>query len=143
MTGTVSLAARMVVAGSATAPAVRLAQPLSFWGGFDAETGRVIDHHHPDVGVALTGKVVVMASGRGSSSASSVVVEAARLGTAPAGFVFSEPDEILTVGALVAADLYQTDIPIAIVAGHLLEQIQTGQPLTFGDDSLTLGSHAC
>ena len=92
--------------GIVRAPLITLAEPLSFWGGFDAATGRVMDQRHPDLGLCLTGAVVRMAAARGSSSGSSVLAEAIRLGTAPAGFIVRERDGILLLGALVAAELY-------------------------------------
>ena len=85
------------------------------WGGFDAESGLVIDEHHPQVGELLSGKIVLMSAGRGSSSSSSVIAEAARLGTAPAALVMCEADEILTTGAIVADELYRRPMPIVIV----------------------------
>ncbi|MBA3638256.1 MAG: DUF126 domain-containing protein [Acidobacteriota bacterium] len=54
---------------------IDLAAPFSFWGGVDVETGRVIDHSHPDLGQLITGRVLVMPGGRGSSSASSVFAD--------------------------------------------------------------------
>ncbi|MBV8915475.1 MAG: DUF126 domain-containing protein [Acetobacteraceae bacterium] len=93
-----------------------LAEPLSFWGGLEIASGRIIDRWHPDHGACLAGRVVVMASGRGSSSASSVLAETVRLGTAPAGIVLRRPDEILTIGALVAASLYDRHCPIVVAA---------------------------
>ena len=41
---------RPLVAGEARGPALVLEEPLSFWGGLDPETGRVIDVHHPQLG---------------------------------------------------------------------------------------------
>jgi uncharacterized protein len=93
-------------AGTATAPLVLLAEPLSFWGGFDAATGLVTDKRHPDVGRCLTGAIVRMTAARGSSSGSSVLAEAIRRGTAPAGLLVRERDAILLLAALVAQDLY-------------------------------------
>ena len=75
---------RVVVGGTAAGPVVVLDEPLSFWGGFSAERGLVIDDHHPQSGVSLSGAIVVMVGARGSSSASSVLAESVRLGTAPA-----------------------------------------------------------
>ena len=49
-----------------------LREPLSLWGGMDPATGQLIDAHHPQRGASLAGRVVVMASGRGSSSSASV-----------------------------------------------------------------------
>lgn len=92
--------------GSAAGPLVTLAEPLSFWGGFDAETGKVTDRRHPDLGLCLTGTIVRMTAARGSSSGSSVLAEAIRLGTAPAGFIVRERDAILSLASLVAAELY-------------------------------------
>ena len=105
----------VIVAGEARGDVVFLAEPLSFWGGFDAESGLVVEENHPQVGELLSGKIVVMPVGRGSSSSSSVIAEAARLGTAPAALVMREADEILTTGAIVADELYGRPIPIVIV----------------------------
>ena len=65
-----------------------------------------MDQRHPNVGLCLTGAVIRMAAARGSSSGSSVLAEAIRLGTAPKGFIVRERDGILLLGALVAAELY-------------------------------------
>ncbi|MBA3348994.1 MAG: DUF126 domain-containing protein, partial [Actinobacteria bacterium] len=91
--------------------------PLSLWGGMDPATGVVIDRHHPQYGTGLTGRILVMPWGRGSSSSSSVLAEAIRSGTAPAGIVLAEPDEIVVLGALVAAELYGSTIPVVIMGG--------------------------
>jgi predicted aconitase with swiveling domain len=63
-----------------------------------------------------------MPSGRGSSSSSSVLAEAIRCGTGPAGIVLAEPDPILVVGALVAARLYGLACPVVVAElGELRE----------------------
>ena len=92
--------------GLTRGPLLTLAEPLSFWGGFDAATGKVIDRRHPDLGRCLTGAVVRMTAARGSSSGSSVLAEAIRLGTAPQGFIVRDRDAILVLAALVATELY-------------------------------------
>lgn len=94
--------------------AVVLDEPLSLWGGMDPATGVVIDAHHPQRGVSLSGRVVVMPAGRGSSSSASVLAEAVRAGAAPAAFVLGEPDLILAIGAAVAAELYGAAPPIVV-----------------------------
>ncbi len=104
-----------LVGGQAEGPTLVLAEPLSFWGGFDSHTGAIIDRHHPQFGAVLTGHVVVMQAGRGSSSASSVIAEAIRIGTAPAAIVLHEPDEIVALGAIVADELYGIAMPIVVV----------------------------
>lgn len=106
---------RTLVPGGVTAQALVLGEPLSFWGGMDPHAGRVIDRNHPQHGTVLTGRVVAMAAGRGSSSSSSVLAEAIRLGTAPAALVLGEPDVVIALGALAAAELYGVHLPIVVV----------------------------
>ena len=106
---------RTLAHGMATGRALVLAEPLSLWGGFDLATGRVVDRHHPQLGRTLTARVVLMPTGRGSSSSSSILAEAVRQGTAPVGIILLHADEILLVGALVAAELYGHFVPIVVL----------------------------
>jgi predicted aconitase with swiveling domain len=111
------LQGRALVEGQAAGPALVLEAPLSLWGGMDPRTGRLSDHHHPQLGATVTGRVLVMPSGRGSSSSSSVLAEAIRLGTAPQAILLGEPDDILVLGALVADYLYDRTCPIVVLPG--------------------------
>lgn len=108
--------------GAACGPVLRLQAPVSFWGGVD-ETGRIVDVHHPQCGQSLTGRVVVMESGRGSSSSTAVLAEQIRAGTAPAAVVLGACDTILVIGALVAAELYDVRMPVVEVALADLDRI--------------------
>ena len=108
--------ARTLVAGQARGPALVLDEPLSFWGGVDPATGDIVDVHHPQRDENVAGRVLVMPSGRGSSSSSSVLAEAIRAGTAPVAIVLFEPDAILALGAIVARELYGRTIPVVVVA---------------------------
>jgi predicted aconitase with swiveling domain len=107
--------ARTLVAGSARGSALVLDEPLSLWGGLDPETGDVIDVRHPQHGANVSGRILVMPSGRGSSSSSSVLAEAIRAGTAPAAIVLSEPDPIVALGSVVARELYGLVTPVVVV----------------------------
>lgn len=121
---------RVLAAGSARGKAVVLEQPLSFWGGVDPETGSITDRRHPQAGVRLAGRVVVMPFGRGSSSSSTVLAEAIRLGTAPVAVVLSDPDPILALGAAVARELYGRSLPIVVVPPGDYDRIRTGDTVT-------------
>ena len=112
--------------GEADGEVIVLDEPLSLWGGFDPERGTIVDAHHPQHGVSLSGRIVVMPGGRGSSSSASVLAEAVRAGTAPAGFVVRDPDLILTVGAAVAAELYDVKVPIVSLRPDALAQLRSG-----------------
>lgn len=112
--GNEPIVAVTLVPGRACAPCLVLEEPLSFWGGLEAASGRIIDRWHPQRGLVLSGRTVVMAAGRGSSSGSSVLAEAIRLGTGPAGIVLLVRDAIVTVGAMVALELYDRPCPVVL-----------------------------
>jgi len=101
-----------VVSGTAVGPVVFLEEPLSFWGGVDPATGSVIDVHHPSHGVSLHGAVVMMPTSRGSCSGSGVLLELAMSGNAPAALVFSGAEDTLTLGAIVASEMFGHTIPV-------------------------------
>lgn len=110
------IVAELVVGEAAAGEVLRLETPLSLWGGFDPESGEVVDSRHPQMGCSLTGRVVLMRAARGSSSSSSVLLEAVRRETAPAAIVLEVCDLILPVGAAAAIELYGRSPTIARVA---------------------------
>ena len=95
--------------GAASGRPLRLDEPLSFWGGLDPATGRIIDRWHPQRHANVTGRVLMMAAGRGSSSGSAALAEAIRIGVGPAAILLLARDPIVAVGAMVAAELYGRD----------------------------------
>ena len=123
------IAARVLVAGEAAGEALVLAEPLSLWGGLDPDTGEIIDRRHPQAGEIVTGKVLVLPSGRGSSSASSILLEAVRAGTAPAAIITAVPDPILALGAAVAREMYDDAPPVLVVDTAVYCQIRTGDKI--------------
>ena len=125
---------RPLLGGTARGAALVLAEPLSMWGGLDPETGEIIDRRHPQRGSIITDTVLVLPWGRGSSSASSVLAEAIRLGTAPCAIVMREPDDIILLGALVAEEMYGTTCPIVVVESDVYESITTGDQITVSAD---------
>jgi uncharacterized protein len=132
------LQGQALVPGEAAGPALVLEAPLSLWGGMDPQTGRLSDHHHPQLGATLTGRVLVMPSGRGSSSSSSVLAEAIRLGTAPLAILLSDPDDILVLGALVAEYLYARTCPIVVLPADTSSAIATGDQVEVHGDRIAL-----
>jgi len=106
-----ALHGRVLHPGIGAGEVLLLDAPLSFWGGTE-HTGTVIDARHPQHGQSLAGRVVAMTAGRGSSSSSGVLAEQIRSGHAPAALLVTEPDTILVIGALAAAELYGLFLPI-------------------------------
>lgn len=97
-----------------------LDEPLSFWGGTALDTGMIVDAHHPQHGIPLAGRVVVMSASRGSSSSSSVLAEQIRAGVAPAAILLASRDAIVTLGALAAAEVYGIRLPIVLLDAEAL-----------------------
>ena len=76
----------------------------------------MIDSHHPLHGQSINGAVLVIPSGRGSCTGSGVLLELMLNDHAPAALVFSENEEILTIGAIVAARIFGRTIPVVRIA---------------------------
>ena len=106
--------------------ALVLDAPLSLWGGLEPTTGDIIDQRHPQCGANVSGRALVMPVGKGSSSASSILLEAARLGTAPAAIVLAEMDGILALGAAVAREMYGVEVPVVVVDEATYRRIGEG-----------------
>ena len=122
--------ARCLVEGEASGEALVLAEPLSFWGGLDSTSGTIIDRHHPQVGEVVSGRVLVMPRGRGSSSSSSTLAEALFLGTGPAAILLAEADPIVALGSLVVNELYGTSAPIVVLTAEAYQRIASGARVT-------------
>ena len=108
----VSLNGRCLVAGAAQGELLYADVGLSFWGGVEPFSGEVIDRHHPLSGQIITGRVLAIPSGRGSCTGSSVLLELILNGHAPAALVFEQVEDILTLGVLVAEQMFGHSIPV-------------------------------
>jgi predicted aconitase/predicted aconitase with swiveling domain len=106
------LSARSILAGTASGPIIAAGEALSFWGGVDPATGKVIDVHHPLHGETITGGILMMPSSRGSCTGSGVLLDLALTGRAPAALIFSEAEDVLTLGALIAAEMFGKSLPV-------------------------------
>lgn len=108
----VSLNGRCLVPGSAQGELLYADVALSFWGGVEPLTGEVIDRHHPLSGQFINGRVLAIPSGRGSCTGSSVLLELILNGHAPAALVFERVEDILTLGVLIAEQMFGHSIPV-------------------------------
>jgi predicted aconitase with swiveling domain len=124
--------ATTLVEGGGSGSALVLEESLSFWGGLDPATGEIVEASHPQRGQIVTGRIVVLPAGRGSSSSATVLAESIRLGTGPVGIVLGEPDEIIAVGALVAAELYGIAIPVVVASPRAYSAIRDGDRVSLG-----------
>jgi predicted aconitase with swiveling domain len=123
-----------LVAGSATGRALTTNEPISMWGGLDPATGRVIDRHHSLYGQCLSGRILVLPSGRGSCSASGVLLESIRNGTSPAGIIVSQIDPIIGLGAILGEELCGKVVPVILVSADERESIQDSRNMSITVD---------
>ncbi len=128
--------------GAAEGATLRLDEPLSFWGGLDLATGRVIDRWHPQRNATIAGSALMMPEGRGSSSGSAALAETIRLGAGPAAILLLRRDAIVVVGALVAAELYGRACPVALVREQDWEKLAAAPRLAVraGPDGATISA---
>jgi uncharacterized protein len=59
-----------------------------------------------------------------------VFAETIRAGTAPAGIVLGEPDEIIAIGALVATELYGVTIPVVVASPEAYRAVRDGDQVS-------------
>jgi predicted aconitase with swiveling domain len=124
------LAGTPLVDGKATGMALVTDTPLSFWGGVDPHTGEIIDRRHPLDGEVIADRILILPSGRGSCSASGVLLESILNGTAPAGIVVSEIDPIIGLGAILGDELLGRTVPVVLVAAAERERFASGQSVS-------------
>lgn len=124
------VSAEALCPGDSTGNILWLDEPLSFWGGTELRTGVITDVHHPQYGVSLGGRIVVMRASRGSSSSSSVLAEQIRAAVAPAAILLGSRDVIVTLGALAAAEIYGIRLPILLLDESGMVGLPRSGPVT-------------
>lgn len=113
---------------------------LSFWGGVDPDTGCIIDVHHPNHGNFLSEKFILMPTSRGSCSGSGVLLQLAQNGLAPAALIFYETEEILTLGAIVADQLFDKQVAILRVSKDIYSALTMVNKAEIFENMLIFGS---
>jgi hypothetical protein len=131
-----------LVAGRAHGQALVSREPLSFWGGYDARTGEIIDRAHPLSGAIAAGRILVLPFSRGSSTTTAVLLEAIRAGTAPAAIVVTGHDTFFALASIVAQEMYGRSIPVVAIAEADLARVVTGQELRVEQDGQIIGPEA-
>ena len=122
----VALRARIEHPGEARGAAMVLDEPLSFWGGFDARTGVIVDRHHPQRGSCVAGRFLILPESRGSAGTPGGIAEAIRRGVGPVGIVLGKADVNVAVGAMVAAALYGVAVPVLVIGDAQRARLRSG-----------------
>jgi predicted aconitase with swiveling domain len=106
------ISGRVVIPGEVHGELLVSTEPLSFWGGYDATSGEIIDRRHPLSGRVGKGRVLALPFSRGSSTTTAVLLEAIRNGTAPAAILTTGVDSFFALASIAADELYGRSLPI-------------------------------
>lgn len=113
---------RKIYKGIAEGTAIVTKDAISFYGGVDPETGRIVEVGHELEGQSITGKVLVFPTGKGSTVGSYTMYRMKKNKTAPAAIVNVEIDTIIAVGCIIS------EIPC--IDKIDISNIKTGQKLS-------------
>lgn len=132
---------RFILAGKASGPVLATNEGLSFWGGVDPASGKVIDIHHPLHGSCLSDRILFIPTTRGSCSGSGVLLDMILSGKAPAAIVFAEAEDVVTLGALIAAEMFDRTMPILRLAPDDFAILAAADRVTITDSAIASASH--
>ena len=116
---------RVVIDGQTRARALVSHEPLSFWGGYDWQTGEIIDRRHNLSGTIARGKILAIPFTRGSSTTTAVLLEAIRAQTAPAAILTTDVDFFFALASVVAEELYASPLPLIALSEEDFAQLRT------------------
>ena len=115
------LEGRKIYKGIAEGEAIVTRDGVSFYGGGDPDSGKVVEVGHELEGQSVAGKVLVFPTGKGSTVGSYTMYRMMKNNTAPAAIVNEQIDTIIAVGCIIS------EIPC--VDQIDISNIKTGQKL--------------
>ncbi|MEL7670452.1 DUF126 domain-containing protein [Methanobacterium sp.] len=111
---------RKISKGHAQGEVIVTNDPISFLGGVDPKTGVIIDSQHELYGKKISGKILVIPSGKGSTVGSYVIFQMAKNKTAPSAIISLKAEPIIATGAIMA-EIPMVDQPDADILNILKE----------------------
>ena len=116
---------RKISKGHAKGEVIVTKDSLSFLGGVDPKTGIIIDSQHELYGKKISGKILVIPSGKGSTVGSYVLFQMAKNKTAPTAIISLKAEPIIATGAIMAGipmvDQPDVDILNILKEGDIVE----------------------
>ena len=97
-----TLKGRSIVPGKCRGKTLVAKKPISFLGGINPDTGKIIEKNHDLEGESIKGKILCFPSGHGSTVGSYVLYSLAKKGLAPKAIVNQTADPVVVVGAIIA-----------------------------------------
>jgi len=98
-----SIVCRSLVCGEAVGEALVSKEPISFYGGVDPETGKIVEKGHPLEGKVISGKVLFFPYGKGSTVGSYVIYRLAKKELAPLAIVNVKSEPIIVIGCVLSS----------------------------------------
>ena len=129
---------KVIIPGQARGTALVSNEPLSFWGGYDWQTGEIIDRRHKLSGSIAKDRILAIPFTRGSSTTTAVLLEAIRVGTAPAAIITTDIDFFFALASVVAEELYASPLPLVSLAEKDFAQLKTGDEIQIADSGSVL-----
>ena len=96
------LEGRKIYKGIAKGKAIVTKSGISFYGGVDPDTGKVVEVGHELEGKSITGKILVFPSGKGSTVGSYTMYRMKKNNTSPVAIVNEQIDTIIAVGCIIS-----------------------------------------
>lgn len=93
---------RIISRGIGTGKVLLSRDAISFLGGVDPKTGKVVEKGHPLEGKTITGRVLVFPRGKGSTVGSYVMLQLKKNSVAPVAIINLEAEPIIAVGAIIS-----------------------------------------
>jgi predicted aconitase with swiveling domain len=96
------LKGRVIYQGKAEGDALVASTPISFYGGVDPDSGKVIEKGHELYGESVKGRILVFPHGKGSTVGSYILYRLSKNGNAPHAILNEECETIVAVGAIIS-----------------------------------------
>lgn len=116
--------------GTGEAEVVVSREPVSFLGGVDAKTGRIIDERSDVFGENIGGKVFAFPEGKGSTVGSYVIYGLALNGCAPVAILNEKTEVVVATGVIISG--------IPLVDGVDIGLLRTGDRVEVSGDDGTV-----
>ncbi len=123
-----------VIAASKRIPLVYSNDSFSFVGGVEIPTGVISDYRHANYQENIKDKAFAFPFGRGSSGAGLVLMEMARLESAPAAIINIHTDPVILTGPLVCKHFYEQVIPVINVSEEDYERLKGATEIEIFED---------
>ena len=124
------LKGRIISKGVAEGEALTTSQPISFYGGVDPNTSKIIEKGHELQGKEVKDRILVFPNGKGSTVGSYTLYRMKKNDIAPAGIINRECETVVAVGVIIS------DIPC--VDKIDVSKIRTGDQVQIKNGLVTI-----